>query len=1305
MSETLTNIAEQLVNITVPNLNEAGYADKLSKTFTDINTNFIKLANRDFVKGENGDSVKIREVDLIVSEGDDKGELTVFGTKLIEAIEANTDENERSNIYDADGSVLTWKDYFLNNPGKLYVIYDSTAVTTDDDVAYSSLYYTFLDGRYINSKIGGIDPKTYQLIKDVSCIAVYDGTLNDGEGGFNIISNAFPTIYYEEGIGLCWKVSGAGTGIPVQGIPGKNGNNASMYLVQATITESPNLGVASEGRVLKVFEAYYGYRDLDKYEDLSKYDNMPALILAADTNGLAGKDFYFGTLKVEDVNGNKQLWAYCSPSTSITTSIGTESFINSMKNIDILGTSDAASSTPKGLFIPMADETIDENTKQDIQPVHLLSATSITNEEGSNNNLKTDVVFTPVKDYNSVTVDSENPEKNNIIVDKYLYVKLRQEDDTITDNISENSPNQITTRYKGVLKYKLESVVNSLYGADFNVYKTSDKIEDNPGSRLFSKIDGVQLNDTNVAYKDYDGNTVESTTTSDHFYSMPKKARERFVGTNPVGLYKWVLCRDIHDWDIDELIEAQSTENLDPSKGDNYSFSDVFRVIYTLDITPGANSTFMWFDGFTFKSEAYKNEETPREELYYNNKPIIRGWYTELFDFIKFVPIYINSYFIDNDTSLNLNYNVNITGDKKNPNKSITVHGNVNCDNLNVYKLTATGAIQNIYTEDSITSTRGMQLCKSNDDSGNEYFNFIVEDGGDVIAKQGVRATSVNCTKLVPIVLESGETDWESEVPSEDETVIATHIKSNTSLAKDLTVKINEYNDAELTIKQSTVNSDELGISATHVNDINIKSVNYTTNENSKDSTYNTTVPVLTSDLPTHLNNNASIVVSNQDKGSNEIYFRDVKKDIDSKKPAGEGVNVNEVTFDSAKNFNINRFYAKSSNSKTVSVGLNGVGLGTMSTDSSGKWPGLINISTGSTGAFTAASPAVTQSYIPNASVQEFVISNSDTFDGVKCEGIANSAMTIKFNKDFICHVGVRGSCSNGRWPVLQRSSSWLKLSVWVASSKNKVPVSLGISTKYIFDYSKDNYDNDNGYGWSGYNAQAAGLGGNYKDNWRFYSFKFRPTSITISGSALKTLRDKITNEKQVSVYIVAEAQLCAKGQKNIWGNSKDVVSGLYISCPRPINETKMSAGTTLKKQSTGIRLDTSAAQDGSTLSLKYISLPDTESNVKSTTICDDGIVMRAGNYTFGLGYSTEWADHSKGYTQSTTSLWDESYIVSKGEPVLFYYDTGKWQYNKADAPSATNRGYARRVNTVRLSELFDALKTIRQNENYNFGL
>lgn len=1298
MSETLTNVAEQLVNITVPNLNEAGYASQLSRTFDDINTNFIKLANRDFVKGENGDSVKIREVNLIVPEGEtNAGQLTVFGQLLVDSIYASSnDENELADIICEDGSVLKWTDYLYKNPGKLYVIYDSSAVTFDEDVAYSSLYYTFLDGRYVNSKIGGLDPKTYELTKDMSCIAIYDKELNNGVGGFNLLQNAFPTIYYEEGVGLCWKVNGAGTGMAVQGIPGKPGNNASMYLVQATITPSTGLGDASDGKVLKIFEAYYGYKEIDETFDIYKCNDSPALILAANTDGSAGKDFYFGTLRVENHNGKDTLWAYCSPSSSITNSISEESFINSMKRIDILGTADSGSSVPKGLFIPMDDEKIDAVTGKDVQPVHFMSATSITNDEGSNSNLKTDIIFTPVNDYNSVMIDSE-ADSTNIMVNKYLYVKL-DKDNNVFNYIDYDF------KYNGVLKYRLDSIVSFAQASDFDTYNPSNTNDVSSGSRCFKS----GYNDSNIKYYDFVNNTWCDGVTNDksnHFNSFLSPFRKAI--NNGIGIFKWKLCVEANTWDVDELLEANPT-------GLDYTFPQEFRYIYTTEITPGANTYFAWFNGYEFSVQGIN----PENDTKYPSKTAVSGWYTEnIMSFVKFVPIYTNTYGENiSDTSLNLNYNINITGDKNNPNKSITVHGNVNCDNLSVYRLTATGAIQNIYTDDKIIGTRGIALCNNNPDDNNEY-DFIVEDSGEVIAKKGVRSTSINCTKLE---YNADTDDYYSETQSEEGTVTSNHVKTDDIVTKSVIISPASNSEASLKIESSTSKNSlsdiaELGITVDYVNDININSVDYPYGESYKD---NNTTPVMTSDLPVNIMGNGNIIVSNQPKGSNELYFRDVRKDIpgEANKYAGDGVNVDTIDFESARNFNLHRLYANSSGGGSENVSIYGTSLSANS-QTSGVYKSIVyKTSTSAVSSMEASSSNVDSNYISNSYLQKYSISNTQSgkYNGLD----ASKTITITFNKDFMFHIAINGKCDNGRWPVLWDSSK-LNLSLWAQTSKSGV-IDLGISETYNIDYTTNNSKNDNGFGWVGYKSDGTSYAeDNYDFNMRYYTYKFRPKSITISGNALKTIISKLASDEVLDLYVVATAELKTVGQNavkvlGIGGNPKEVIKGLWMSCPRPIDEANITAGTSTKKQKTATKVNFSPASSSdkkvSTLKLTYKLATSTGGNVKTTTICNDGIVMRAGNYTFGLGYASG-VNHNKyssntltGYTM-TNGMWPENMYSAR--PVLFYYDSSIIaQYpNTASSVSTTDTGYAKRVNSIPLDELFNTIKYLRESESFVFGI
>ena len=44
--------------------------------------------------------------------------------------------------------------------------------------------------------------------KDVSVTIEQDGNTYTVNGGFRMLTNAFPYVYYESGVGLCWKING-----------------------------------------------------------------------------------------------------------------------------------------------------------------------------------------------------------------------------------------------------------------------------------------------------------------------------------------------------------------------------------------------------------------------------------------------------------------------------------------------------------------------------------------------------------------------------------------------------------------------------------------------------------------------------------------------------------------------------------------------------------------------------------------------------------------------------------------------------------------------------------------------------------------------------------------------------------------------------------------------------------------------------------------------------------------------------------------------------------------------------------------
>ena len=217
----------KFTEIKAPELNDVSYAAGLNKVFENINDNFKILSNHDFVKGESGTSVIIKEYRL-----DQKVNNSTLYDQIKQTIENkyNEDALKSITIKDKEGNDVTVGCFDnLNNADTIKFICEKTPkYGSDTEFNYkiiSSLYFVFLDGRFINKYTSNNDDSIYNNIIDASCALIYES------GKFTILE-AFPTMYYEKGLGLCWKLNGNFTGMPVKGLPGKNGINSRLFIVK-----------------------------------------------------------------------------------------------------------------------------------------------------------------------------------------------------------------------------------------------------------------------------------------------------------------------------------------------------------------------------------------------------------------------------------------------------------------------------------------------------------------------------------------------------------------------------------------------------------------------------------------------------------------------------------------------------------------------------------------------------------------------------------------------------------------------------------------------------------------------------------------------------------------------------------------------------------------------------------------------------------------------------------------------------------------------------------------------------------------
>lgn len=1290
-----TNKSDVLMQpIVIPTIGDAGYADSLNEAFDTINKNFVKLSNHDFVKGDAGVSVKIADYKFF----NEDRTLTVFGERLKEFI-VNMSERpdiEQADIKDANGEkVCSIFDYFDANPGSLKMICEWDETEVDPILSpVTSLYYVFMDGRYMGKALSEYE-RQYENTKDFSCILVYDVDRETGEGKFSSLNNAFPTVYYEKGIGLCWKINGAGSGLPIRGIPGKDGANATLYIVKSTnIEDSLEPGKPTKGVVDGIYESYEGYIPVEDIEDITVLDNQAALILGPKENSV-DNTFYFGTLALEEVTtentdeeGNvttsttQVLYAYCSSDTSITTGLDNESFINSMKHIDLLSNGTDLSNGIKGLFIPLQSPTADNKQK-----VHLLTASSITNTEGISNDLKSDVLWTPIADINSLEVNFEKP----LEIDKYLYVKVNQHYDVIANNYNrENScppSNPLISSTNYVLKYKLENILNGGPDRNSQYFDEYSLVKNGQGSRYYGKYYDDAENPTDL-HKD---NTVvltdNNTESTNHFDSMPEEFKSRL--NSNAGIYRWVLCDEVHaNWDVDELLST-ITGNIDDAK--TYNFDKRFNVVFTTDLTPGESTQIMWFDGTSDKV----SERTP-------SKYIVPGWITNkrlqssdegdatdfIFKFIKFVPIYNidNNTQIDTDTALNINYNVNITGDNNNSKRSLSVHGDINCDTISVYKLTATGEIDNIYTRHDIVGDAGIKLAKNIDkDSVNEYSHLFNVDGGSGNVTTDGKINAGNDissdTKIIAPVLESSSITNITEDATGNITSNMYKLLGNThreDLEYDntkLVATVESYPQPDHTIDTNKMYRDRLKIDLVDTGIIDIKKRDLQLDRSNFDRDGNglnqnefpapEQVSKIMTDMPIISHGKSSIVITD-DVPSNafvaDVHTAAIHKafqsfaDTDAEENPIGGEMINRL-FDKPNSYIVNKqiIFEKHANTDVVSKIVDFKNLSATIKDSytynDAQYESIYHHN---------PSPSTSYSqnftYDSNSIITEINITPSA---GSNIELDATERITITLPK-LKFGFGLYAHCSNGKWTMLKSASMTLKYKIQsINTTTNKV-------SEIANDVEVDTYSfpDSNKY-WTGGAAKYTQKGGNVaNDNyetWRFKAYEFNPKDITISASNMSDIKSAFDNKETIQIIFWPEFNVSLTSE----GGKKKLADDIMILRLRPIGNSSKSGGiTTSDSYVSTINLSdvyTRCYYRENTVGMT--SEKDTATNI----LCTDGIIVDANNYVFGLGFGM----HGSGKGQHL-------------EPELYlgYHDT------------TSNNVY--KDETISLNDLFAKLKTIK---------
>lgn len=572
----MENTHDYLIDMLVPSLDSPEYANQLDTAFQNIKTNFSILANTDFIKGETGDSSSM-QIEPVVFDPNYSGKryISEYGFNLLKAIHPNGVRTISSNptfpipidelafqsndlyapvtvtykVTENNNGVVTetnkkieynWYSQFSDfdkeanfGAGNLYVIAKRNGNdSTDNYTPYSSLYYTFLDWRFYNEHVGEIDPETFKDLKDMSCVLVLTPTAT---GGYTFTKyDAFPTMYYEDNVGLCWKINGAKTGLPVRGIPGEDGKNAVLHIVKAAETEEED-----KCKITEIFDN--GFKQLNDTNTIKSLNGQSAIVFVPTTTK---NNFYFSKMYLDDSSDDESKWylyAYCKEENALNTQIAYNDFINVLKAINLYKSDTEAVTTLKGLFIPIQfietdEESSEESGESTKQAVHLMTAVN-NFDAGEPMADKPNLLFTAIDDINTTSEDAYK-----MYIDTYMYLEY---DKTLiaTDSTEDEEYKYIDgwgTPASHVLKYKL--------------------------SKFITSVDAIDTLDNASTFPEELTNAIKTT-----------------------GIYQWVLDTTISSYDVEEL----NSGNQDNTG--SYPFNNEFGPVYTMASTPSIDSDFYWY--------------------------------------------------------------------------------------------------------------------------------------------------------------------------------------------------------------------------------------------------------------------------------------------------------------------------------------------------------------------------------------------------------------------------------------------------------------------------------------------------------------------------------------------------------------------------------------------------------------------------------------------------------------------------------------------------------------------------------------
>lgn len=212
---TECNVCSMLETITAPVLSSSNYGTDIDDVFTNIDKNFKVVANHDFIKGENGDTIEIEYVKL--NDGE-------TGKQLYEALKQVLFEENPCLV-----SLHSWNEDITSYEVPLVVISN----IGKKEYIGSATPILFIDYRFSSNVLASVPQDSYIDVTNLSCIINFKYSNNEW---ICEIDNSFPRIQYNADKKYFeWLLNNNGTTICATGIKGDKGDKLIMHFKDVDI--------------------------------------------------------------------------------------------------------------------------------------------------------------------------------------------------------------------------------------------------------------------------------------------------------------------------------------------------------------------------------------------------------------------------------------------------------------------------------------------------------------------------------------------------------------------------------------------------------------------------------------------------------------------------------------------------------------------------------------------------------------------------------------------------------------------------------------------------------------------------------------------------------------------------------------------------------------------------------------------------------------------------------------------------------------------------------------------------------------